>query len=90
MVRGKQQFIMGLRRKKSFKENSLSKQVGTLLSYGNIGGPDTIGTPDDALIEMGNLELLEGRFPEKSGEIAMEASLLSALELRLGGLIKKS
>lgn len=28
---------------------------------------------------MGNLELLEGRFPEKSGEIAMEASLLSAL-----------
>lgn len=65
--------------KEILKENPLSKQVGTLLSYGNIGGSDTIGTPDDALIEMGNLELLEGHFPEKSGEIAMEASLLSAL-----------
>ena len=27
--------------KEVLKENSLSKQVGTLLSYGNIGGPDT-------------------------------------------------
>ena len=65
--------------KEILEENPLSKQVGTLLSYGNIGGSDTIGTPDKALIEMGNLELLEGHFPEKSGEIAMEASLLSAL-----------
>ncbi len=61
------------------EKNPLSKQVGTLLSYGNIGGSDTIGTLDDALIEVGNLELLEGRFPEKSGEIVMEASLLSSL-----------
>ena len=65
--------------KEILEDNPLSKQVGTLLSYGNIGGSDTIGTPDNALIEMGNLELLEGHFPEKSGEIAMEASLLSAL-----------
>lgn len=65
--------------KEILEENPLSKQVGTLVSYGNIGGSDTIGTPDKALIEMGNLELLEGHFPEKSGEIAMEASLLSAL-----------
>lgn len=65
--------------KELLEENPLSKQVGTLLSYGNIGGSDTIGTLDNTLIEMGNLELLEGRFPEKSGEIVVEASLLSAL-----------
>lgn len=65
--------------KEILEKNPLSKQVGTLLSYGNIGGSGTIGTPDNALIEMGNLELLKGHFPEKSGEIVMEASLLSAL-----------
>lgn len=65
--------------KEILEDNPLSKQVGTLLSYGNIGGSATIGTSDNTLIETGNLELLEGHFPEKAGEIAMEASLLSAL-----------
>ena len=63
MAHGKLQFIMGLRRKKKFlKEILFPNKVGTLLSYGNIGGSDTIGTPDDALIEMGNLELFGRTF----------------------------
>lgn len=41
-----------------------------------VGG---VGTVDEALQSMGNLSLLEGRLPLHSGEIAVEASLLTRL-----------
>lgn len=65
--------------KELLEKNPLSKQVGTLLSYGNIESSDIIGALDEALLDMGNFQLLEGHFPEKSGEIVMEARLLSTL-----------
>jgi hypothetical protein len=38
-----------------------------------------MGTVDDTLVEIGNLTLLDGHFPQTSGEIAVEASYLDAL-----------
>lgn len=38
-----------------------------------------IGTVDDTFLQIGRLSLQDGRFPQCSGEIAMEADVLSAL-----------
>ncbi|MCD7770778.1 MAG: ABC transporter permease [Oscillospiraceae bacterium] len=56
-------------------------EVGTTVSYGTvrtISSSYSIGTIDESFVSMGP-NLLEGRLPEESGEIAMEANLLSAL-----------
>ncbi len=57
--------------------------LGVCRSFGEIaavaGGSRSIGTMDGAFLEMGRIGLRAGRFPEKAGEIAMEADLLSAL-----------
>ncbi len=56
-------------------------EVGTTVSYGAVRTSSSnysIGTIDESFVSMGPC-LLEGRLPESSGEIAMEANLLSAL-----------
>ncbi len=56
-------------------------KVGTTVSYGTVrtsSSSYSIGTIDENFVSMGP-QLLEGRLPEESGEIAMEANLLSAL-----------
>ncbi len=57
--------------------------LGICRSYGEIAavssGSRSIGTTDEAFLEMGRIGLQAGRLPEKAGEIAMEADLLSAL-----------
>ena len=57
--------------------------LGVCRSFGEIAagtsGSRSIGTMDEAFLEMGRISLQAGRFPEKAGEIAMEADLLSAL-----------
>lgn len=40
-----------------------------------------LGTMESSFVDMGRLEMLEGRLPENSGEIAMEADMLSSLNL---------
>ena len=54
-------------------------EIGTACSYGTLLSDTAIGTVDETLIENGRLTMQSGKFPEKAGEIAMEASLLSAL-----------
>ncbi|MCD7785023.1 MAG: ABC transporter permease [Oscillospiraceae bacterium] len=56
-------------------------EVGTTVSYGTVRTSNSsysIGIIDENFVSMGP-QLLEGRLPEESGEIAMEANLLSAL-----------
>lgn len=56
-------------------------EVGVSVSYATVSTSNTsysIGTIDENFTSMGPT-LLEGRLPESSGEIAMEANLLSAL-----------
>ena len=40
-----------------------------------------IGSCDDNFLEMGNIELLEGRMPEKENEVAVEEEYLKVLEV---------
>ncbi|MCD8144152.1 MAG: ABC transporter permease [Oscillospiraceae bacterium] len=61
-------------------EESLTwmEQLGVSTNYGTVDAYG-IGTADNTFVEIGNLAVLDGHFPEESGEIAMEADLLSLL-----------
>lgn len=64
------------------REQEWLDKLGVCRSYGEIAtssGSRSIGTADEAFLEMGRIGLQAGRLPEKAGEIAMEADLLSAL-----------
>ena len=54
-------------------------EIGTLTCFGKLETGAGIGTVDQELIEMGRIGLQKGRFPEKTGEAAMEANVLSRL-----------
>lgn len=57
---------------------------GTAVVYGQLLSKDGVavtnfGTIDEGLVQLGHLEIEEGRAPEKQGEIALEKDVLSAL-----------
>lgn len=54
-------------------------EVGILTGCGHLKTGAGIGTADNTLIQMGRIGLQQGRFPEKTGEAAMEANVLSRL-----------
>lgn len=57
-------------------------KVGSTTVFGKVNSPTgsaNIGIADENFLEMGRIDLQEGRFPEAETEIAMEADLLSAL-----------
>lgn len=54
----------------------ISRQAGTLIGK---KGSITFGTVDAAFMELGNLGLQDGRWPENPSEIVMEANSLSSL-----------
>ncbi len=68
---------------KDLRNHGTIKSIGKMTVYGSVLGPDNIaagaiGSADDNMYRMG-LELLDGRFPAKDNEIAVEMSYLSML-----------
>jgi putative ABC transport system permease protein len=65
----------------SVKSNVLVRQSGTVTNYGGWRVADaeamlTLGWFDAEAMALGNLRLLEGRLPEKAGEIALERTTI--------------
>ncbi len=69
---------------KQISDNAMIDSVGIMYVCGEICDSDkltgcAIGYVNQELLTMGNIELLDGRMPETSNEIALEASTLSKL-----------
>ncbi len=60
-------------------ESAGQMQIGGLATDGNGGILGGIGCCDDALMDIGNMQLLDGRLPSSSNEIAVEASCLNMM-----------
>lgn len=64
----------------SVNYGKVSQYEGLYESYGVTGDSLSLGTVDDSLVDMG-IQMQSGRMPNKSGEIAVESSMLSTLGL---------
>ena len=62
------------------QEPAISK-IGKSYIFQTNSGAGTVGTYNKELVAMGEFNLLEGRFPESEGEIALESSKLAELGL---------
>jgi len=60
-------------------ESAGQMEIGGLATDGNGGVLGGVGYCDDALMDIGNMKLLDGRLPRSSNEIAVEASRLNLM-----------
>lgn len=63
-----------------FKKEKVIDDIGTAVCFGTIAEGVGYGTVENELKEMGRLGILEGKFPQKDDEIALEADVLSKLK----------
>lgn len=62
-----------------FAQQNWAQEVGSARVYGKLSNGDAIGTLDESAYALSRVELLDGRLPEKEGEIALTRSALTAL-----------
>lgn len=62
-----------------FEQVNAVGKIGTSVLYGKVAEEMGLGVLDENFKTMGRIQLHDGRFPEKPGEIAMEADILSRL-----------
>lgn len=63
-------------------QQNWAQEVGSARVYGKLANGDAIGTLDENALSLSRIELLDGRLPEKEGEIALTKSALTALRRR--------
>lgn len=74
------QYLYSIRaQKKRFLDKMGIGKTGIFSCYGTIGANKGIGVINDSFVKLGRIQTIEGKLPDKPGEIAVEVDLLSAL-----------